>query len=308
MDKLNGMRAFVAVAETGGFASAARRLSLSRALVSRYVGQLEESLSVRLFNRTTRRVSLTTVGQAYYERCAPLLEELLALESSVREAQERPVGELRVSAPVSFAELHLMELVAAFGDRYPALRIDLQLTDRMVDMVAEGLDVSLRITELADSSLVARRLAPVRVVTCAAPDYLQAHGQPCHPSELARHRCLVDSNLGDSRHWLFREQGETLRVAVDGAIRVNGARAIRELAVAGRGIAMSPLFVVADDVRAGRLTMVLSDFEYHDLALYALYPHRRHLTARVRLFVEALREHFSGRAPWEILAALPPAQ
>ncbi len=300
MDKLNGMRAFVAVAETGGFASAARRLSLSRALVSRYVGQLEESLSVRLFNRTTRRVSLTTVGQAYYERCAPLLAELEALESSVKEAHDRPVGELRVSAPVSFAELHLMEPVAAFGDRYPELRIDLQLTDRLVDMVEEGVDVSMRIAELADSSLVARRLAPVRVVTCAAPAYLEQQGEPRHPAELTDHRCLVDSNLGDARQWLFREGDETLRIRVDGAIRINSARAIRELAVAGKGVAMSPLFVVADDIRAGRLAIVLPDFEYHDLALYALYPHRRHLSARVRLFVEALRGHFSARVPWEV--------
>lgn len=298
MDKLNCMRAFVAVAETGGFASAARRLSLSRALVSRYVGQLETDLGVRLFNRTTRQVSLTTVGQTYFERSAPLLVEFSELEASVKEAHGQPVGELRVSAPVSFAELHLMEVVAAFSDRYSGLRIDLQLTDRMVNMVEEGIDISLRIADLTDSSLVARRLAPVRIVVCAAPVYLQQHGELQHPGQLTGHRCIVDTNFGDPRRWIFSDQGETLQVKVDGPIRVNSARAVRELAVAGKGIIVSPLFIVAEDIQAGRLEIILPTFEYHDLALYALYTHRRHLPTRVRLFVDALLAHFSGRVEW----------
>lgn len=302
MDHLTCMRAFAAVAETGGFSRAARRTGISKALLSKYVAQLEEHLGVRLLHRTTRQVRLTTTGRAYLERSLPLLAELEELEASVRETHAEPAGTLRVHAPLSFAELQLMGPLAAFRQRHPRIEVELLLGDRLVDLVEEGVDLALRIAELPDSSLVARRLAPVRLVCCAGRDYLEPQGRPDHPEDLTRHRCLVDTNSPDAGHWAFRDGERTLRVPVRGGFRVNSARAIRELALAGQGIARIPLFVVADDLRSGRLELLLAPFEPPPLGLYAVYPHRRHLSARVRLLIDLLAERF-GEPPWALAAS-----
>ncbi len=293
MDKLNCMRAFVAVVEAGGFSRAAARGQLSKNLLSKYVAQLETELNVRLLNRSTRRVSVTPAGQAYYERCLPLLAELDELDAAVQAAQHVPRGELRISAPVSFAELYLMPLISDFSKRWPELKIDLLLSDRLIDLVEEGVDVALRIAELPDSSLVARRLCPVRTIVCATPAYLEAHGRPEHPRELAAHQAIFDSNISRKRQWLFRDGEEKLIIAMQGAIMVNSVRAVRELLLTDLGLAMCPDFVVAADIRAGRLEEVLAEHAFHHMALYAVYPHRRHLSAKVRLFIDALTDRFS---------------
>jgi len=299
MDKLNCIRAFVAVVEAGGFSNAAHKVRQSKSLLSKYVAQLEADLNVRLLNRSTRKVSTTPTGQAYYQRCLPILAELDELESSVQATQHSPRGELRISAPVSFAELYLMPLISEFSKSWPDLNIELMLSDRMVDLVEDGVDLALRIAELPDSSLVARRLCPMRTIVCASPAYLREAGRPEHPHELVRHRAIFDSNLSLKREWLFRdkakdlEEDKKLAVSLSGAITVNSVRAVRELLLADLGLAMCPDFVVADDIRNGRLEEVLSNYAFHDMSLYAIYPHRRHLSTKVRLFIDMLVEHFA---------------
>lgn len=295
MDKLNCMKAFVAVVDAGGFSNASRKVRQSKNLLSKYVAQLEGELNVRLLNRSTRKVSTTPTGQAYYERSLPILAELEELESSVQATQSTPRGELRISASVSFAELYLMPLISDFSKRWPDLKIDLILSDRMIDLVEDGVDVALRIAELPDSSLVARRLCPVRTIACASPTYLREVGRPEHPLELSRHRAIFDSNITSNQQWLFQEQDRKLVITMSGSITVNSVRAVRELLLTDLGIALCPDFVVADDIRAGRLEEILADYAFHNMALYAVYPHRRHLSAKVRLLIDALVEKFSSQ-------------
>lgn len=294
MDKLSCMKAFVAVVEAGGFSSAAGKIRLSKSLLSKYVAQLESELNVRLLNRSTRRVSTTPTGQAYYERSLPILAELEELESSVQENQRTPRGELRISAPVSFAEQYLISLISEFSRSWPELRIELIFSDRMIDLVEEGVDVALRIADLPDSSLVARRLCPVRTIVCASPAYLVKAGRPEYPLELTDHQAIFDSNISGKRQWLFQEQGQKRVVTMQGSITVNSVRAVRELLLADLGVAMCPDFVVADDLQAGRLEELLADYAFHDMALYAVYLHRRHLSVKVRLLIDALVEKFSS--------------
>ncbi|HEB82050.1 MAG TPA: LysR family transcriptional regulator, partial [Gammaproteobacteria bacterium] len=256
MDKLACMHAFIAVADAGGFSRAARQSGQSKALLSKYVAQLEASLDVRLFQRTTRQVSLTGVGQAYYERCKPLLAEFTELDELIQDIHASPTGELRISAPVSFSELHLMQVVSDFGQRYPDIRVTMVLTDRQVDIVEEGFDLALRIGVLADSSLIARHLCEISTVACASPAYLEGHGEPVHPDELKQHRCIVDTNYRDNRHWHFERDGKRTEVAIQGQYRVNSAIAVRELALAGNGIALCPDFVVGDALSSGELRPV----------------------------------------------------
>ncbi|MEE9494862.1 MAG: LysR family transcriptional regulator [Gammaproteobacteria bacterium] len=294
MDKLACMRAFVAVVDADGFSSAARKVGMTKALLSKYVAQLEQSLATRLLQRTTRHVSPTEIGRAYYERCIPLLEELDELESSVRDIHASPRGELRISAPVSFAELHLMSLVSAFTQQYPDICIDLRLSDRVVDIVEEGIDLAIRIGNLPDSSLVARSLGEIQTIAYASPEYLQENGVPQQPDDLLQHACVIDTNIADGRRWRFKHNGRETTVPVQGNHAVNSAIAVRELVLAGKGIAIGPRFVIADDLKAGRLNSVLGEYEIQTFGLYAVYSHRRHLSTKVRLFIDCLIAHFSS--------------
>lgn len=290
MDKLGCMRAFVAVVEAGGFSEAARRTGVSKALISKQVAQLEADLGIRLLHRTTRRVSATSSGQAYFEQCRPLLIELEELDASIHANTAVPRGELRVTAPVSFAELHLMSAVAEFSRRYPQVRVNLVLSDRFVDLVEERIDVAIRIGDLADSSLVARRLGSTSLLACASPQYLARHGEPDRPEQLAGRACVVDSNHPAGTRWAFGSGGEAVVVDVSTRILVNSARAARELVLAGQGIGYLPSFAVSDDIAEGGLTRLFPGFEPEPLGIFALYPHRRHLSAKVRLFIETAVE------------------
>jgi len=298
MDKLSCMHAYVVVVEAKGFSSAARKTGLSKALLSKYVAQLENQLDVRLLMRTTRKVTPTTVGQAYYERCLPLLNELQELENAVQDTHHKPVGEIRISAPSSFAEIHLMAVVSAFCKQYPEVKINLIMTDRRVDIVEEGIDLALRIADMPDSSLVARRLAPIHVLACATPTYLQLHGEPDHPQALQQHRCIIDNNFSDSRRWGFDDKGSFISIEVPDTLQVNSARAVRELVLADNGIALCPAFTVHDDIRTGKLKVVLPSYGIKTFGLYAVYAHRRHLSSKVRLFIDALVEHFGPEPGW----------
>lgn len=291
MDKLGCMRTFVAVVEDGGFSEAARRMGVSKAMVSKQVGQLEAELGVRLLHRTTRRVNATNAGQAYFEQCRPILAELEELDAAMHANTANPKGELKVTSPVSFTELHLMRAVSGFSCRYPEVQLNLILSDRFVDLVDERIDVAIRIGELEDSSLVARRLGETSLLACAAPDYIDRHGEPMHPRQLSEHLCIVDSNHPTGTLWTFHKGEELVSVNVPAKLIVNSARAARELTLLGEGISYLPSFAVAEEIAEGRLRRLLHEHHSMPLGIYAVYPHRRHLSAKVRLFIEHLSEH-----------------
>lgn len=261
MDKLSCMRAFVAVVEAGSFSEAARRTGVSKAMVSKQIGQLETDLGARLLHRTTRRVSATSTGQAYFEQCLPLLAELDELDAAMRVNTAEPKGELRVTAPISFAELHLMQAVSDFSSRYPEVRLNLILSDRFVDLVDERIDVAIRIGDLEDSSLVARKLGETSPLLCAAPGYLEEHGEPTHPRQLSEHLCVIDSNHPAGTLWTFRDANDSITIDVNAKVTVNSARAAAELTLLGQGIGYLPSFAVADDIEQGRLVRLLTRYE-----------------------------------------------
>ena len=292
MDKLACMRAFVTVVEGGGFSEAARRRGVSKALISKQVGDLEESLGLRLLHRTTRKVTPTSSGQAYFEQSRLLLAEFDELEAAMRFAGANPGGVLHVAAPVTFAEMHLMPVVSRYCGRYPEVTVKLDLTDRFVDLVEERIDVAIRIGELGDSSLVARRLGEVAMELCASVDYLEAHGEVAEPLQLAEHRCVLDSNYPGGNRWTLGSGDRLVTVEVEPRLIVNSARAGRELVLAGHGIAFLPSFAIADDINKGRLQRLLPDYASEPIGIYAVYPHRKHLSAKIRLFIDEMIESF----------------
>jgi len=290
MDRLLAMEAFVRVVDAGSFSAAARHWGRSKAVVSKYVSALEEDLGVALLRRTTRSLSLTEAGRAYRERCTGILGEIQSLEASVRESAEAPRGRLRVSAPPGLASHHLEVMTKDFIARYPEVSIDLDLTHRMVDLVEENIDVAIRVTEPRDSSLVARRIAPVSIIAVAAPSYLRRRGAPKKPSDLCEHDCLVDTNFRDQQRWRFQWKGKAETVTVDGPLRVNDPDAIRDLAIAGLGIGLVPDFVAVEAIRKGELRELLPDTVALRWSILAVYPRRRYLPLRVRAYVDHLVE------------------
>lgn len=289
MDRLTGLRAFCAVVEAESFTGAAERLEMARSMVTKHVSALEEHLGVRLLNRTTRRISRTEAGHAYYERCRELLAELDELDTSVHELVERPRGLLKVSAPVSFGIRHLGAAVAGFMARHPEVRVDLQMNDRVVDLLDEGFDLAIRVGRLEDSSLVARPLATTRLLLCASPAYLERHGQPRVPADLAAHRCLSYSYASTRDEWRMSGPGGTSEtVRVGWSLRANNGDVLREAALQHQGVIRQPHFLVGEELRAGRLVEVLPEWDCGTLTVNAVYPHRRHLSAKVRAFVEHL--------------------
>jgi DNA-binding transcriptional LysR family regulator len=284
------MRIFARVVELESFSAAARRLGVSKALASKTVSQLEARLGARLLNRTTRRLHLTEVGRAYYRRALDILAEVEELEAAVRTEHIEPRGELRIAGPQTFGERHLVPLLDGFLHRYPEIRVNLHLTDRFLDLLEEGLDMAVRIGELADSSLIARRLCGCRTIVCASPGYLAHHGTPHHPDSLAEHQCVLDSNRRSPAQWQFRLDGQRRAVQVRGRVCVNSALAVRELVLRGHGIGLCPEFAVAADLGAGRLVALLERFEAYDVGIYAVYPYNRQLSGKVRALVEYLME------------------
>jgi DNA-binding transcriptional LysR family regulator len=297
MDRLDEIRAFTAVAEARSFTQAARKLAVSSAQVSKLVARLENRLEARLLNRTTRDVSLTDTGRAYLDQARELLESFDALETSVRD-QAGPSGVLKVSAPVSFGKGQLTPALLDFAAECSAVSLDVVFSDRLVNLVEEGFDVAVRIGHLADSSLVARRLAAVRMVTCASPDYLVRAGAPQSLEELPRHEAILDTNARDPGVWRFGPYGDAREVRVHGRLRFSGAEACVAAAVAGFGITRTPAFAAAEDLRSGRLTPVLCGFEPELIHVYAIYPHARHLAAKVRAFVDFLVARYAGEPAW----------
>jgi len=301
VEALGQMVVFSRVVEAGSFSEAARRLGSSKSAVSRCVARLEQRLDAQLLQRTTRRLALTEAGRLFHARCSSILREIEDAERAVSGAQGAPRGVLRVNAPVSFGQRELAPIVPAFMSRHPELSLDLVLDDRRVDALEGAFDVSVRLApRLPDSSAIARRIASLRLVVCAAPSYLERRGAPRSPTELASHECLIYSN---HERWLFGGRSraeESMRVS--GRLRANNGEALRGALLAGLGLAQIPSFIVAADVQCGALTVVLERFEPRSPAIWALYSQTRHVSTKVRAFIDFLSERF-GTA----LESVPPA-
>lgn len=293
------MRVFRRVVELGAFSAAARDLRLSNAVVSKHVAALEEHLSTRLLNRTTRRLSLTTAGAAYFERCARILDDLDETEQALLHETGEPQGVLRVNAPMSFGLLHLSPLLPAFLERAPQLELDVSFTDRFIDLAEEGVDVVIRITSsLPDSAtLLVQRLARSTHVVVAAPAYLERRGEPRSLSELAEHACISYSLSRTPGVWELSNAGKVVRVPIRARLMLNNSLAIRDAVLAGQGISLLPAFYVKEDLRKRRLRVVLSRYTTSPLFIDAVYQRSRYLSAKVRRFIEFLRERFS-QAEW----------
>lgn len=298
MDTLDLMRTFVAVVDARSFTSAGRRLGRSKALISKHVGELEDRLGVRLMNRTTRSLQVTDVGRAYYDRARTLLADFDTLEDSVKSEAGQPRGVLRITAPQTLGEIELMEMLNAFRARYPKLELDVFLADRIVDLISEGFEVALRITTLSDSSLIARKMCDVRLVLCAAPSYLAEHGAPQCPEDLLRHTCIVDTNIRWRDQWRFGQSEGGNVVRVPASLTVNSATAVHGAVRDGMGIGFIPEFAVARDLKAGRLVSLFDEVNPHKLGVYLVYPHRLHLSAKVRAFIDFTADWYTPDPPW----------
>ena len=299
MDRIDAMRAFVAVVTEGSFSNAANTLQLSPQLVSKYVSKLEEQLNSRLLNRTTRKVSLTEAGSHYFGHAQQILISIDDMESKLGGLQQNPKGVLRISAPVSFALKHMAKLITDFQIHYPLVKVDLQLTDRKVDIVEEGFDVALRIGQLKSSSLIAKKVAPIRVVLCAAPDYLNKHGTPTQPEDIAEHRYLHYSYMNmdgkDDIYQLLKskylKQGSELRS--------NNGDVLVDAAIAGAGIVLQPTFIISEALSSGKLVIVLPKLEPEALGLYAVYAHRKLLPHKVRCFIDFMENYYGTPPYWD---------
>lgn len=305
MDRLLAIQAFCKVVELGGFARAAERLGVSTSAVSRHVADLEAHLEARLLHRTTRKVSLTEAGQSFYEHGVQLLADLDEAESSVRAATIVPKGSLKLTCGVTFGVRYLAPAIAEFAARHPQLTFDLDLSDRAVDLVDEGFDLAVRIGTIGQQGLVARRIGWTRVVCCASPAYLARVGAaPVEPADLAGLECLTYTHIPVPNCWSFESRdGAIHTVRIEPRHRANNGRMLVELALLGLGVVIEPDFIIAPEVRAGRLVQLLPGFELPRAPIAAVYPSRRHLSAKVRGFVDFLAERFSRAPEW----SLPPA-
>lgn len=294
MDTLDCMRCFVAVAAQASFTAGARQIGISTKLASKYVARLEERLGAQLFHRTTRSVTLTDTGQAYLERCLPLLDQIDEMEGVIQERQSELAGPIRLTAPTGFGSRELVQAVTPFQQDHPKVQIEMLLSDYHAPIVEQGIDLAIRFGKLQDSTLVARKLCDMRLVVVAAPDYLARFGEPGHPQALATHNCLLLQSAAQPELWRFQEQGQVTSVQVNGSFRANSPRAVAHMAAGGQGIARCPYYTVKPHIDAGRLQLLFADREDTPLPLYVVYPPSRHLTARIRALIEHLAKWFQS--------------
>ncbi len=299
MDKLESMRTFVEVVNHNGFAAAGRHLGLSRSVVNKLVAQLEEDLNVQLLQRTTRRVSPTDMGRAYYERCVDILAEVKAAELSVTQIQAQPKGTLRINAPMSFGTMHLAKAIAQFTYQYPDIQVQTTLSDRFIDLIEEGFDVTLRIAEnQAEDALITHLLAPIRRVLCAAPKYLDTYGIPSHPDELRSHHCLHYGHLATGSKWQLIGPDQVHTVSIKCRSYSNNGEVLRESAIAGVGIALLPTFIIGDALKSNALNIILPDYCPPELTARLCYATNRHLSTKIQLLSAFLQDWFKKPA-WE---------
>ncbi|EDX85357.1 LysR substrate binding domain protein [Synechococcus sp. PCC 7335] len=299
MDKLESMRTFVEVVNHSGFAAAGRHLGLSRSVVNKLVAQLEQDLDVQLLQRTTRRVSPTDMGRAYYERCVDILAEVKAAELSVTQMQMQPKGTLRINAPMSFGTMHLAEAIAQFMYQYPDIKVQMTLSDRFVDLIEEGFDVTLRIAAaVEEEALITHKIAPIRRVLCAAPNYLKAHGTPTRLEDLKQHHCLHYGHLATGSKWRLVGPDKTYTIPIKCRGYSNNGEVLRESAIAGVGIALLPTFIIGDALRSNELSIILPNYRPLELTARLCYATNRHLSTKIQLLTTFLQDWFK-QPSWE---------
>lgn len=300
MDRFENMQAFVKVVETGSISAAADRLDIAKSVVSRRLKELETHLGVELFHRTTRRMNLTDTGRIFYQQSIRILDDVLEAEQAASQAHGVLKGGLKVALPSSFGLMHLGPAINDFVQLHPQIEFDLDFNDRHVDVMQEGFDLAIRIAALADSSLIARRIAPVRHVFCASPGYLAQYGTPQVPADLSRHRCLVYNLSQDYPYWTLTDPQQEHRVKIHPYLKASTGEFLRDAAVSGQGIVFLPTFILYREIERGALVLVLQTCQAKQLDAYALYPQTRHLSRRVRVFVEFLIKRFAGTPYWDL--------
>lgn len=296
---LVAMGIFARVAEAKGFSAAARRLGISKSVVSKEVAKLEKSLGARLLNRTTRQLSLTEVGAAFYDHCARIVQEAEEAALLVDRLHAKPRGVLKCTAPVAFATLHIAAVLPDFLARYPEVQIDMTVGDRFFELADEGFDLAIRIARELPPNMVARKLAPINRVVCATPGYFEKHGIPIVPQDLAEHNCLVYTHANPDSYWRFRSSEGDIVVPVRGNLKLNDDEVIWQAVRGGLGISILPTFTVGNDLQSGHLQAVLAEYIPTETNLYALYLPNRHLSAKVRVFIDFLLERFEPPPYWD---------
>jgi DNA-binding transcriptional LysR family regulator len=299
MEDLQRMAVFARVVEEKSFSAAARRLGLSKSLVSKQVSQLERSVGARLLNRTTRALSLTEAGSVFYEHCARIVEELEEAKLAVGRLHSEPRGLLRLTVPVSFGRLHIATALPQFLARHPELKIDMATTDRFVDLADEGYDLAIRIVDHPAPSLVARKLAPVNRKLVATPDYFERHGVPQSPSDLEQHNCLTYTYFNPQDPWRLRGPEGDISVRATGNLRVNDDDALAASVLQGLGLALLPTFLIGRELQSGQLRAVMSEYIPLERHIYAVYLANRHVSAKVRAFIDFLLERFGPEPYWD---------
>lgn len=300
MIKTEEIQVFVHIVKAATITAAAARLGVAKSAVSRRLSELEEQLGVELFHRTGRKLVLTESGQGFYTRCIQILADLEEAEYAVSQAHHELSGQLRVAAPLSFGVMHLGPAILEFQKQHPNLRFDIDFNDRQIDLIQEGFDVGIRIAHLKDSSLIARKLARVSTVVCASPDYIKQHGRPATPEELVNHPCMTYSYLDNPNHWPFiNKQGDEQIIKVPKFMQANNGSFLSGVAIAGLGILRLPTFIAYESITKGVLIPILQDYSIAEVNAYAIYPPTRHLSQRVRCFIDFLVERFSGVPYWE---------
>ena len=291
---------FVAVMEAGSFAGAAQRLATSNGQASKRISRLEQELGVQLFKRSTRALAATEIGRAYYERVKRLLDDYDTLNDDIRNTSDSPSGKVRISAPVTFGSMQLATHLIAFAKQYPSIELDVSFSDRLVNVVDDGFDLALRIGNLSDSSLIARKLCDIGVIHVASTDYIKARGMPMHWHELSEHECILDTNFRDPFIWPFIDKNNVIEeYSVNGRLKFSNAEVCLKAACAGLGIARLPMFVAADALREKAVVPVLASCQLPILGLYALYPPAKHLARKSRVVIDFLVDALSGQPAWE---------
>lgn len=299
MDQLDAMRIFVRVADLGSFSAVASQLGVARSVVTRHVAALETRLRVKLLARSTRRLSLTSAGAAYLEKCRVILNLVDAAETGVAEERVVPRGPVRLSVPLSFGVRHLSPLLLDFARRYPDVTLDVDFSDRRSNLFEEGVDLAVRIAERLEPGDVARRLGTSRLLVVGSPEYLARHGEPRHPAELIHHECLGYTGAPNPRQWAFVVDGLLQAFPISGQLRANNGDVLLQAAVAGFGLTCAPAFIAADALRAGQVRQVLADYALAELGVHAILPSNRLVPHRIRVLIDYLADRLGPQPPWE---------
>ena len=306
MDRFENMGAFIRVVEAGSISGAADRLGVAKSAVSRRLKELEEHLGVELFHRTTRRMNLTDSGRAFYHQSVRILEDVLEAELATSQAHGTLKGSLKIALPSTFGLMHMGPAINEFSQAHPKIEFDLDFNDREVDLIQEGFDLAIRIANLPDSSLIARRLAPIQFVMCASPVYLEQMGMPQSPDELREHQCLVYSLLRDFEYWHFTDShGREIRTKIHPYLKASTGEFLKDAAVDGLGIILLPSFIAYKEIERGALVQILKEYKLTQMDAYAIYPQTRHLSQRVRTFVDFLVKRFEGTPYWDVCLKKP---